>query len=111
MKSFGEKMRQLRQENKLPLRKVAAFLDIDASVLSKIERGERQATKPLVQKAALFFNINENKLLTDFYADQIAQLIYKEPSCEEILRVAEEKVGYFKIKSIRQGSLNLYINE
>ena len=38
-KSFGELIRELRENEGLPLRKVAAFIDIDASTLSKIERG------------------------------------------------------------------------
>jgi len=97
---FGQKIRQLRKERQLPQRKVAAFLDIDTSILSKIERGERQPTKTHVIKAAQFFKVSEQEMLAEFYSDTIAQLIYKEPICKEILRVAEEKVAYLKHKEI-----------
>ena len=40
-KTFGEIIREGREHEGLPLRKVAAFIDIDPSTLSKIERGER----------------------------------------------------------------------
>jgi len=40
METIGEKLRQLREQNNLPLRKVAALVDIDTAVLSKMERGE-----------------------------------------------------------------------
>lgn len=48
MNSFGEYVRKKREEKDLPLRKVAAALDIDTSILSKIERGERTATKEMI---------------------------------------------------------------
>jgi len=38
--TFGEYIRRLREEMNLPLRKVAAQLDVDTSTLSKIERGK-----------------------------------------------------------------------
>ena len=41
--TFGEYIRELRENNKMPLRKLAALLDIDQSTLSKIERNERKA--------------------------------------------------------------------
>lgn len=106
MKYFGEKIKELRLESNLPLRKVAAFLDIDTSILSKIERGEREANREMVTKAAEFFDINEEEFLTNFFSDQVAKIIYKESNCDIILKVAEEKIKYIKTKSLKQGDLN-----
>jgi transcriptional regulator with XRE-family HTH domain len=59
--SFGEYIRRLREEKKLPLREVAARLDIDISTLSKVERGNRPISmeylKPLSE--ALSVNLKE----------------------------------------------------
>lgn len=52
MKSFGEYIRKSREEKGLPLRKVAAALDIDTSILSKIERNERRATTEMISVLA-----------------------------------------------------------
>ena len=43
MVSIGEQIRNFGHGKGLPLRKVAAELDMDQSILSKIERGERKA--------------------------------------------------------------------
>lgn len=48
MKSFGEYLRKSRECKELPLRKVAVALDIDSSILSKIECNERCATKDMI---------------------------------------------------------------
>ena len=106
MKYFGEKMRNLRQERNLPLRKVAAYLDIDTSILSKIERGEREASRDIVIKAAKFFDIKETEFLTNFFSEQVARIIYQEENCDQILKVAEEKIKYIKTHSSKQGDLN-----
>jgi HTH-type transcriptional regulator, competence development regulator len=107
MKFFGDYIRELREENKLPLRKVAAFLDIDASVLSKIERRERQATKENVIKIAEFFSLNEEQLLNDYFGENIAQLVCQENNILDILKVAMEKIEYIKTINLKQGKLDL----
>jgi len=52
MLSLGETIRKLREEKELPLRTVAAYLDIDQAILSKIERGLRKPNRELVIQLA-----------------------------------------------------------
>ncbi|MEM6737962.1 MAG: helix-turn-helix transcriptional regulator [Bacteroidota bacterium] len=105
--TFGEFLRKLREDQDLPIRKVAANLDIDSSTLSKIERGERSASKDLVKKAASFFNQNEQSLMIRFLSDKVAYQIIDEESSEEILKVAEQEIKYLKSKRFRQSELPL----
>ena len=53
---FGNRIRIIREEQKLLLRQVAPLLDMDTALLSKIERGERQAKKETVLKIAKILN-------------------------------------------------------
>jgi len=94
--TFGDIIRKLREERGLPLRKVAAHLDIDPSTLGKIERNERSANKEMVEKLAQLFSINPKPLLVSFLSDKIAYEIMEEDYTKDILKVAEEKVKYFK---------------
>lgn len=59
MDSFGEYIRELREAKGLPLRKVAAELDIDTSILSKIERNERMAS---VEMLPILANVLETNV-------------------------------------------------
>jgi HTH-type transcriptional regulator, competence development regulator len=63
MDSLGETIRKRREDKELPLRTVAAYLDIDQAILNKIERGQRNASREQVMKLARFFKINETDLL------------------------------------------------
>jgi transcriptional regulator with XRE-family HTH domain len=106
MKFFGEYIRQLREGHSLPLRKVAAYLDIDTSVLSKIERGERQASRENVLKIAEFFSINKQDLLNEYFGESIAKLVYMENNADDIFKVAEGKIEYLKTLKQKQTKIN-----
>jgi transcriptional regulator with XRE-family HTH domain len=66
MNSFGEYLRSRREQLGLPLRKVAAELDIDTSILSKIERSERVATKEMLSTLAKTLEIQDKEIQIEF---------------------------------------------
>lgn len=94
--TFGAVIKKLREDNGLPLRKVAAQLDIDPSTLGKIERNERSANKEMILKFSEIFSINAKTLLVSFLSDKVAYEIMNEECTKDILKVAEEKVKYYK---------------
>jgi HTH-type transcriptional regulator, competence development regulator len=94
--TIGEKLRHIREERELPLRKVAALLDIDVAILSKMERGERKITKEVVLKLANIYNSNSDDLMVSFLSDKILYEIQDEDLGIEALKVAEERAKYFK---------------
>lgn len=94
--TIGEKLRHIREEKELPLRKVAALLDIDVAILSKMERGERKITKEVVLKLADIYVYNADELLVSFLSDKILYEIQGEDLGIEALKVAEERVKYIK---------------
>lgn len=94
--SFGELLRSLRKETGQTLKTVAENLEMDTSLLAKIERNERQPTKLIISQVAEYFNVDKKELQTEFLSDQIAYKILDEEADIEILKVAEEKVKYLK---------------
>src|SRR5947207_769120 len=94
--TFGERIRQLREDQNLPQRKVAALLDIDTSLLAKYERNERQPSKELIIKIAKIFKENSDELINEALTDKIAYQILEEEADGKLLRVAENKVAYLK---------------
>lgn len=94
--TIGEKLRHIREEKELPLRKVAALLDIDVAILSKMERGERRITKEVVLKLADIYEYNADDLLVLFLSDKILYEIQDEDLGIEALKVAEERAKYIK---------------
>jgi transcriptional regulator with XRE-family HTH domain len=94
--SFGELLRSLREETGQTLKTVAENLVMDTSLLAKIERNERQPTKNIICQIADYFQVDKKELQSEFLSDQIAYKILDEEADIEILKVAEEKVLYFK---------------
>ena|SRR6185437_5951112 len=94
MDNFGDIIRKLRENKELPLRIVAAFLDIDQAILSKIERGQRKPTRDQVIKLADYFKTNETDLLVAWLSDKVVYEVGDEDMALKALQVAEEKLKY-----------------
>jgi HTH-type transcriptional regulator, competence development regulator len=94
MESLGDTIRKLREEKQLPLRTVAAYLDIDQAILSRIERGQRKATREQIIKLAEYFKVKENDLLVAWLSDKLVYEVADEQVALKALQVAEEKVKY-----------------
>ncbi|MEI8274209.1 MAG: helix-turn-helix transcriptional regulator [Paludibacter sp.] len=101
MKTTGEIIRQQRESKGLLLRQVAAYLDIDQAILSKIERNERKPTKTHIIKLAEFLKLDKDELIVQFMSDKIAYEIADEECAKRVLRVAEKKVNYLKSHSTK----------
>ena len=97
MKKIGEIIRERREQKGFLLRQVAAKLDIDNAILSKIERGERKPTRDHILKLADILELNTEELLIQFLSDKIAYEIADEEVATQTLRLAEKKVNYLKL--------------
>lgn len=115
MDSLGGSIRKLREDKELPLKTVAAYLDIDKAILSKIERGQRKATRKQVVKLARYFKANENELIIAWLSDKLANEVEDEANALQALHVAEEKIAYKKRpvtqKSIIQKMRNYFAKD
>jgi transcriptional regulator with XRE-family HTH domain len=94
---IGEIIRAKREQKGLLLRHLAAQLDIDNAILSKIERGERKPTKELIVKLAEILEINQDELMIQFLSDKIAYEIVDENIAHKTLKLAEKKIQYLKL--------------
>ena len=56
---FGNKIRSLRDEQGVLQRQLAALLEIDTPMFSKIERGDRRAKRQQVIKLAEYLHQDE----------------------------------------------------
>lgn len=97
--SFGQYIRELRESANLPLRKVAAQLDIDTSTLSKIEKGERNANELVIIGISKIFQIEKSELRLRYLSDKITFQLLNEDNGLEILKVAEEKIKFQRQKN------------
>lgn len=98
MNKFGAIIRQRREEKELLLRHVAAQLDIDTAMLSKVERGERNAKREHVVMLSKILELDTKELLTLWLADRVYEVIEDEEVGLNALKVAEEQANYNNIK-------------
>lgn len=87
---FDKKIRELRDEQGVLQRQLAAYLEIDTPMFSKIERGDRRAKRSQVVLLAKYFHINENEMLTLWLADKVLDALEgEEELCLDALDTAK----------------------
>jgi len=92
---LGETLRGFRKDKGLPLRKVAAQLDIDVAILSKMERGERKLTRELVVRLAEIYQHELEPLMIQFLSEKVLYEIADEELASQAIKAAESNIAYF----------------
>lgn len=92
LKNFGETIREIRESKGLLLRQVAAALEVDTALISKLEHNERKAQREQVIKLATFFSVSEETLLTTWLSDKLLDLIQGEPLAKKALKQTEKRI-------------------
>ena len=92
---FGNKIKELRDEQGVLQRQLAAYLEIDTPMFSKIERGDRRAKREQVIKLAEYLHQDEKKMLTLWLADKVIDAVEDEQErdlCNDAIIVAQEQI-------------------
>ena len=91
---LGERIKELRAEHGVLQRQLAALLEIDTPMFSKIERGDRRAKRTQVIQLAEYFKIDKNELLTLWLADKVLDAVEDEDELKhDAIEVAQKKIG------------------
>ena len=91
---LGNKIRSLRDEQGILQRQVAAYLDIDTPMFSKIERGDRRAKRSQVIQMATYFKVDEKEMLTLWLADKILDALEDEDELNlNAIKIAEMEIN------------------
>ena len=75
---LGNKIKELRIKHEVLQRQLAAYLEIDTPMFSKIERGDRRAKRCQVILLAKYFHIDEKEMLTLWLADKVLDALEDE---------------------------------
>lgn len=92
MENIGNIFKVEREKKGLLLRQVASAIDIDQAVLSKIERGDRSATKQQLMDLIKYFKLDEKEILVEWYSQKISSDLQKEDLAIDILNKSIKKI-------------------
>lgn len=95
---FSERIKELRIQNQMPQRQLAAALDIDTATYCKIEKGERRAKREQVEIIAQILNVDKKELTTLWLADKVYEVVGDEINAHDILNVVNENIVRYEQK-------------
>jgi transcriptional regulator with XRE-family HTH domain len=97
--SFAEWLRASRERRSLVLRDVAEQTDLDFTLLSRFETGERIPTEDQAETLAKFFKIDKTEAHALRIAGQFRKKFASHPAARAaILRLAEEE-GLYRVRA------------
>lgn len=99
--TFAEAIRKMRHERKEPLRIVAAAIEIDSTLLSKLEHGERFPTEAQISRFAKFFNVPEGELKGRVIADKITSEYKDDEASLHAADILRERADPYKMSTKR----------
>lgn len=89
---LGKRIKELRKEKQLLQRQLAAELEIDTPMFSKIERGERRAKREQVIELAKLLEVDVDDLLTLWLAGQVYDLLEDEAVAKKVVEFVKKKL-------------------
>lgn len=90
--TLGNYLRELRTERNLSLKDLATALQVDQSLISKIEHGERSLSLDMIPALAVALNTDFKALQIDLMALRLAEDFGKEEYATEALKQVIEKL-------------------
>jgi transcriptional regulator with XRE-family HTH domain len=89
---LGKRIKELREEKGLVQRQLAAELEIDTPMYSKIERGERRAKREQVVKLAEMLETDLHELLTLWLAGQVYEIVKDEKVANAAMNFVKSQI-------------------
>lgn len=90
--TFGNIIKGLREQKQLTLKEVADYLEIDFSMLARIEKGQRSINESHFGLLATLFDVNERELRIHALADQVFRKIQEYEFAEEVLDIVSNQI-------------------
>ena len=98
---LGGALRRMRKEKGLPLRSVAAAAEMDSTLLSKIELGQRLPTEPQTRALAKFFGVAFEELEAKRLAEHFWMDHGGSPAAREAVNLLREQAGDYAVRKRR----------
>jgi len=103
MATLGSIIRELRESQNWPQRKLASELDMDVAVLSRIENENKFPKKridEIIKVISRLFSVKAEDLKKAYLSDEIASLLVHETGYEKILKASKEKIIHLRSKEL-----------
>lgn len=107
MKNFASYIRNERLTKSIKLVDAAGSIGLDKALLSKIEKGDRRATRDQVSAMIQFYKLDAKEAMSLWLSDKVIYELRDEPYAMDALLIAEDKVRYeisssFKFQSDKE---------
>lgn len=91
---LGTMFRNKREEKDLLVRQVAAVIEVDQAIISRIENCDRLPTKDQVLKLAGLYDLDQKEILSNWLAEKMVREYGNEPYAPEAFKNANDQIRF-----------------
>jgi transcriptional regulator with XRE-family HTH domain len=99
--TLGAVLRKMRKDRQLPLRSVAAAAEMDSTLLSKIEHGQRLPTETQARSLAAFYKLSFEELEAQRLAERFWSEHGDSPAAKKAVTLLREKAAGYSVRKRR----------
>lgn len=83
-------------------REIAVKLDVDATLISRFESGDRMPTESQLEELIALLNLDSEKVRAEWLADKVVKLVRYQPVAREALMLAESRIEYLRTSKVHE---------
>ena len=111
MSRLGAILRTSRKSKRLTLYKASVASNIDAAIISKVERGIRRPTKLQLKQLANLYELDRSGLIELWLSEKIMDQVKNEDQALDAISLAEQNLLYEKTKETPAVQIESLLNE
>lgn len=92
MKTLSETLKKSRENKGLLMRELASLIEVDTSLISKFEKGERKPTKEQIMRLSKSLEIDEKNTLTLWLSEKIFSEIQGEEFALDAIKIITKRL-------------------
>lgn len=92
MKTLSETLKKSRENKGLLMRELASLIEVDTSLISKFEKGERKPTKEQIMRLSKSLEIDEKSTLTLWLSEKIFSEIQGEEFALDAIKIITKRL-------------------
>lgn len=102
MITFGTTIRSLRLQQNVPLRVIAAAIEIDSTMLSRFELGERFPNEEQLKRFSAYFQLPIEELAAQLIADRIIAAYGNEEITSKAAAIVQDRIAEYTAQKLKE---------
>tara|TARA_B100001245_G_C22871825_1_gene419232 strand:- start:273 stop:1337 length:1065 start_codon:yes stop_codon:yes gene_type:complete len=97
---IAELIKSGRLKKELTIRELAKGIDVDSTLVSRFESGDRLPTEAQIEELIFCLELDSSQIMAEWLAEKVIKVIQYQPAARQALLIAESRIEYLKSSKV-----------